>query len=354
MIYRAHDFTIGTVNKNHMKGNYKMKKTILALSMMAAISPAHAIWQGESLIASDNPQVVKLNNCSGTVIGNKYVLTAGHCGDGAGTNAVDGNGKVVQVTKTHLNPLYDASVARIYDVALWELATPMTSGFLSASEPAKDAMSSISGWEGGTLKKAELKALGPVNPLFSEDAFELLYDPANGIGSGMSRPGDSGGPCYTQDGVWGTIHGAGGQGDGTYIQVCQRVTNANTRQWILETVNGWSYPLELKGDGAVSVKVQSVHAGAEAFTPWVEGNVELISNSCSGGIVDPLAVCNLTVKGSGKLYLTAQDVIEINKQVEPPQPPTPEENGGGGGGGSSSPVMLAMMAMAAILRRLIK
>ncbi len=328
-----------------------MKKTIIAVAMMAAVSPAHAIWEGASLSAADNAQIVKLQNCTGTVIGNKYVLTAGHCGDGAGTSVVDGNNKVVQVKSTHFNPLYDSSVARVYDVALWEIASPLTSGILSGSEPVKDAVTSIAGWEGGALKKADLKAIGKVDPMWSEDAFEMLYDPANGIGTGMSRPGDSGGPCFDSAGVWGTIQGAGGQGDGTYIQVCQRITNANTMQWILETVDGWSYPLEVKGEGVINIKLQSVHANSEVFAPSVDGSLEIVSNSCSAGTVEPLGTCNIAVKGSGKLHITSLDVIEVNKKVEPTQPTTPEENGGGGGGGSTGPIMLAMMAIAAGLRR---
>ncbi|MGY2498068.1 GlyGly-CTERM sorting domain-containing protein, partial [Klebsiella pneumoniae] len=69
---------------------------------------------------------------------------------------------------------------------------------------------------------------------------------------------------------------------------------------------------------------------------------------------EPLGVCNIAVKGKGKFYISSQDVIEVNKQIEPPQPPTPEENGGGGGGGSTSPFMLALMAVAAGLRRFLK
>jgi len=331
-----------------------MKKSIVAITMMAAVSPAHAIWQGEAINPVENSHIVKLQSCTGTVIGNKFVLTAGHCGDGAGTSVVDGNNKTAQVTKTHFNPLFDSSVARVYDVALWEISSPLTSGYLSNNEPAKDAITSIAGWEGGSLKKADLKAIGQVDPMWSEDAFEMIYDPANGVGTGMSRPGDSGGPCFDASGVWGTIQGAGGQGDGTYLQVCQRITNPNTKQWILETVNSWSYPLELKGDGVINFKVQSVHANSEVFAPSVDGSLEIVSNSCTSGTVDPLAVCNIAVKGKGKLYITSQDVIEVNKQIEPPQPPTPEENGGGGGGGSTGPLMLGMMAVAAFLRRFVK
>lgn len=328
-----------------------MKKTLIAVAFTMAFSPAYAIWDGEVLDSATNNHIVKLKNCTGTVIGNKYVLTAGHCGDGAGSMVMDGSNHSAKVVKTILNPLFDSNVARVYDVALWELDGPMVSGFLSKSEPVKDNLYSISGWADGALKTAKVKAIGPVNPAWSEDAFDLIYNPLTGVGTGMSRPGDSGGPCSDETGVWGTIQGAGGQGDGSYLQSCQRVTNSNTQQWILETVNSWSYPTEVKGDGTLTVKVQSVHLNTEVFTPWVDGSLELVSNTC-GGTVEPLDTCTLLVKGKGNLHVDSANVIEVNKQqIEPPQPPTPEEGGNGGGGGSTGALSILSLLAAAFLRR---
>lgn len=325
-----------------------MKKSLASIALMMAISPAYAIMDGEALNPVNNPQIVKLKNCSGTVIGNKFVLTAGHCGDGAGSIALDGNNKASNVVKTIFNPRFDPTTARIYDVALWELETPMTSGIISKIEPVKDVIYRVAGWADGSLKSAQLLALGPANPLFSEDAFELLYNPGAGIGTGVGRPGDSGGPCYDESGVWGTNQGAGGQGDGSYHHSCQRVTNEHTQQWILETVNRWSYPLSAKGDGVLTLKVQSVHPSTEVFAPWTDGTLELISNSCAG-TANPLDVCTLQVKGSGKLYITNTDLIEVNKPIDPPEPPKPEE-GGSGGGGSTGPLWLLSLLGAAVLR----
>lgn len=325
-----------------------MKKSLAAIALMMAVSPAHAIMDGETLDAVSNPQFVKLKNCSGTVVANKYVLTAGHCGDGVGSLVSAGNNKTAKVINTITHPRYDPNTSRVYDVALWELDSPMDTGFISTTEPVKDAIYNVAGWASGTLKAARMLAVGPANPLFSEDAFELLYNPLAGIGTGIGRPGDSGGPCYDETGVWGTIHGGGGQGDGSYLASCQRVTNEHTRQWILETVNGWSYPQSVNGDGVLTLKVQSVHPSAEVFAPWTDGTLELLSNSCAG-TANPLDVCTLQVKGSGKLHITNADQVEVNKPVEPPQPPTPE-GGDNGGGGSTGPLWLLSLLGAAVFR----
>lgn len=325
-----------------------MKKSLAAIALMVVVSPVHAIMEGEALDAANNPQFVKLKNCSGTVIGNKYVLTAGHCGDGAGSLVSSGNNKTAKVINTIIHPRYDPNTSRVYDVALWELDLPMASGFISKTEPVKDVLYSIAGWASGSLKTAQMLGVGPENPLFSEDSFELLYDPGTGIGTGTSRPGDSGSPCYDETGVWGTMHGGGGQGDGSYRSSCQRVTNEHTRQWILETVNGWSYPLSAKGDGVLTLKVQSIHPSTEVFAPWTDGTLELISNSCAG-TANPLDVCTLQVKGSGKLHITNADQVEVNKPIDPPEPPKPEE-GGSGGGGSTGPLWLLSLLGAAVLR----
>lgn len=327
-----------------------MKKTFIAVALTIAFSPAHAIWDGENLDSTSNNQIVKLKNCSGTVIGNKFVLTAAHCGDGTGSIVMDGSNNTAKVVKTTLNPRFDSNVARVYDVAIWELDGPMVSGFLSKSEPIKDSLYSISGWADGALKTAKVKAIGPVNPEWSEDAFDLIYNPLTGDGTGMSRPGDSGGPCADETGVWGTIQGAGGQGDGSYLQSCQRLTNNNTKQWILETINSWSYPTNVKGEGALTIKVQSVHLNTEVFTPWVDGTLELISNTCSG-TVEPLDTCTVQVRGKGNLHIDSANLIEVNKQAEPPQPPTPEEGGNGGGGGGSTGVFSILSLLAAALIR---
>lgn len=107
----------------------------------------------------------------------------------------------------------------------------------------------------------------------------------------------------------------------------------------------------MKGEGSLAIKVQSFHKDAEVFTPYTDGSLVIESNSCASGTANPLQVCTLVVKGSGKLSITGSDTIEVNKPVTPEPPtPTPEENGGGGGGSTGPLTMLALAAIAAARR----
>lgn len=74
------------------------------------------------------------------------------------------------------------------------------------TEPAVGSTQLIAGWSslsGGKLKGASNVTVGKADARWSPDAYELKYDTVNGIGTGTSQPGDSGGPCYNEAGVWG-------------------------------------------------------------------------------------------------------------------------------------------------------
>lgn len=343
-----------------------MKLLNLTLTLLFASGNAAAIVGGEVLPLVNNQDVLLLNgedgnNCTGSLIANKYVITAGHCGKGLQVSAFDEttgvNSNVVPVTGTNIHPEYTGDTPAVFDVAIWQLARKINvTSYINPIEPVIGTDYTIKGWGGDftggvQLKSAVMRAKGPMRPEFSEDGYDLVYDKASEIGTGNSYPGDSGGQCGDSQGIWGVIQGSGGQGDGTHITTCQRLEHPRTQQWILETVNAWNYPLAVKGEGAVAVKVQNLHTTPDVVTPWVSGALQIVSNDCDK-TMDPFAVCTVSVTGSGTLHLTGLDAVEVNKQVEPPQPPTPED-GGNGGGGSSSPFALALLLLVAVGRQFI-
>lgn len=319
--------------------------------------PAHSM----AATPANDGALAYADNCVGSVVASKYVISAGHCGDQTGKmvniKAPDGTTKTLRVTATIHHPLYDSLSARVYDVAIWQLdGKGDATKYISNSTPAVGALFDGLSMKGGTFRSYRVRATGPADPRFSPDGYEGLYSPTDAQTTGYSVPGDSGGACVGSDGLlWGVVQGSAGQGDGTFIQSCQSLTNPNTTQWLLETINAWSAPSFVKGDSSITIQIQNLHPTAEFLNPIADG-VVIEGNTCTAAI-QPLGKCEIVVRGTGKVALSPTEEIKVNEIL----PPNPDGNGGnggnggeGGGGGSTSPIMLALMAVAAGLRRFMK
>ena len=314
--------------------------------------PAH------SLVAEPayDGALVYSDTCVGSLVASKYAISAGHCGDQTGklvsVKSTDGTIKTLRVTGTITHPLYDSTAARIYDVAIWQLdGKGDVSKYVSTSTPAVASLFDGLSMKGGVYRSYRVRATGPADPRFSPDAYEGVYSPTDSQTTGYSVPGDSGGACVGSDGLlWGVVQGSAGQGDGTYIQSCQNLTNPNTAQWLLETINSWNAPSFVKGDGSIHIKIQNMHPGAEFLNPIADG-VVIEGNTCTAAI-QPLGSCELIVRGAGKVALSPTEEIKVNEVL----PPNPDGNGGNGdggsGGGSVSWFSLVLLAAAALVRKL--
>ncbi|XP_049821333.1 trypsin-1-like [Aethina tumida] len=131
-----------------------MLKLVIALACVAAIVlaapkikqtkrpfPSPRIVGGKDANITDYPYQVSLlwgkyHTCGGSIISEKWVVTAAHCTDGTeanqlkvrvGSSIVDEGGVVIDVAAIHQNPAYDDT--RINnDISILELASEITFG----------------------------------------------------------------------------------------------------------------------------------------------------------------------------------------------------------------------------------
>lgn len=205
--------------------------------------------------------------CGGTLVAQKFVVTAAHCSDVVsdpesevqvlvGTRRLDGSGQRVNVRRIQIHPSWNRSTFD-YDVAVWELASPVTGiafATIASTQPAAPGtLLRVSGWgtqtEGAEDDPIDLK-LADVSYVptsgencQSQDGITSRMICAGTAGKDACK-GDSGGPLtidrgsgYTElAGIVSFGTGCGRPGfPGVYTNVAESSINAFIRSIVADT-----------------------------------------------------------------------------------------------------------------------
>ncbi|GIU51298.1 hypothetical protein TUM4438_40430 [Shewanella sairae] len=349
-----------------------MKKTLLAFSILAASTGVHAIENGTPISATDFPSLVEMD-CTGTLIGGKWVLTAWHCtwADtgglrpvnlvGAETNT-DGSQSYTQVDAIDENRFNGTAS----DISLWELArSPEVDKvlFLSNTPIERDLTSEFSIYGFGQTNQKLNSATYQIDNYILDDE-ELLYL-GNDFKNGTIAPGDSGGPILLDNKIVAITNGigpgeppVGTPGDNYHSAIATRLSYS--QDWILETVNAWHHPTigTVDAGKSTTIEAQSLHMGAVSDDASASGDIEIdvANSSCLNGLIQPFDICTYTVTSEngyeGTLTLADGQTVVFNKgKSKPVTPPTPTPDEGGSSGGSMGFLSLLALFGFGLLRK---
>jgi trypsin len=264
-----------------------LRMLLLALALTALAAPsAHAVVGGNDASPGEYPYVAhvtidKLFQCTGTLVDPTHVVTAGHCSSISGVavatpigqpgqaidvrvnsiKAHDGEGQLAPVSRVIVHPNYVFTNSPSYDVAVLELASPVSgvptvkvAGRGEESLWAPGTMATVAGFgvteEGGDQPDVLQEAQVPITTdAYAANAYPGDFENQTQIGAGFPEggvdtcQGDSGGPLM----VPATGGGFRLVGDTSYGDGCARpgkpgiygrLGDTTLREWIRSVAPG--------------------------------------------------------------------------------------------------------------------
>ncbi|MDN3683205.1 trypsin-like serine protease [Vibrio tapetis subsp. quintayensis] len=324
-----------------------MKKLSVTLLISFISSSAFAVENGTPVDWKNSYDDVVENQCTGLIIAGNKILTAAHC---LRTNNIEfSDGSSVNALSRKPHPSYEIQpTGNQYDLAIWTLPSTVNVKNIHFLENVTTQTVKV----GDSLRSF---GFGGDNP--------LAYVSYN-VTKTANRPN------YTWTLITGvsTISGAnliGGDSGGITLNNSDKVVGINSatsgnsasqtdlyygKDFILETVNGWHYPtLATTSNNKSTITVQSLHKNPTTDAAYTDGGITVVGGTCQGrSNIAAFETCTYEIEGTseGKLYLSANEFIHINKPASTSKP----NNGGSNGGSSGGSLGWLSLAVLALMR----
>ena len=307
----------------------EMKYSALAISIAAFSFNVHAIVNGTLVSNNDLQQMVSMN-CSGNIIGGKWVLTAAHC---ALSNVTLHDGTTAIARNKINHPSFDGTLNDIGFVELESVQATNKINTLSVSNIGAGEAITVYGF-GNTAPQAyravqtsEAQGIG----------LHAQFLRTVNTGQGSSISGDSGMSYLNAASEIVAVHNAG---SATSTAGMQGFRIELARQFILDTVKGWHYPTNLEFNGNKVITVQSLHIGGTTDVAYTTGDVTIdyASSTCDDAVITEYGICTYSINstgGQGTLHLSGTESIQVNKlEIPPSVSDNSHSNSNSSGGGS--------------------